>query len=95
MKDLFIKLVFDWLNSHKVSLALIVGLWLMLSPSYNNFIQLITKVEAHTVEITEIKKFNFMLNEKFNLLMLENGINKEKIKAIENRYYKQQTEGDE
>lgn len=82
MKDFGIKLLWQWLGSHKISLAVIVAVWLMLSPSYNSFIQLVTKVEAHEKKFEKID----MINDKLTEVMIEIGIQKHKIDAIERRH---------
>jgi len=80
MKKFAIDFLIKWFDSQKVSLALIVALWIFLSPSYDNFIQLHEKVNAQE------KKFDRLdvIDNKINAIMLELGINKFRIERIEN-----------
>lgn len=83
MRELLIKYFFNWLSSHKVSLALVIAVWLLLSPSYNNIIQFQTKTEAKLEHIE--KRFDKIdvLNEKMNAIMLKLGIQEYRIEKIE------------
>lgn len=83
MKDFFQGIVAKWLGSHKVSLAVIVGVWILFSPTYNNFVALTEKVHAHERRFEKLD----MIDEKLTELMIELGIQKHKIEAIERRHY--------
>ena len=80
MKQFAIDVLTNWLNSRKISLALVVALWFFLSPSYNNFIQLTEKVNAHEKKFEKLD----IIDNKLNAIMLEIGINKFRIERIEN-----------
>jgi len=83
MKALLEKYFLSVLSSHKVSLALVLGALVVLTPSYNNYLQLIHQVEAHE------KRFNRLeiIDTKLNIIMIELGITKFRIESIEKRNY--------
>lgn len=81
MQVLLKKYLFDWMGSHKVSLALIVAVWISLSPSYNNYLSLISKVEAHEKQLSKLD----VIDSKLNAIMIELGINKYRIESIERK----------
>lgn len=81
MKQFVIDVLTNWLNSHKISLALVVALWLLLSPSYNNFIQLTEKVQAYERKFDKLD----LLDAKLNAIMIEIGITKYRIESIEKK----------
>lgn len=83
MQNFALKLIWEWMGSHKISLAVIVAAWIMLSPSYNNFIQLTQIVNAHEKRFEKLD----LIDEKLTTIMIELGIQKSKINTIENRYY--------
>jgi len=91
IKAYLLKFFVDWLNSHKISLALVVAIWILLSPTYDNLIQFQTKTEAkfdyYDEFLREERKFKKELSDKMNLLMIETGISKSKIEAIEKQNY--------
>ena len=90
MKEFAVKLFTEWLGSHKISLALIVAIWLMLSPSYNNIIQMMQKVEAHEKKFEKLD----LIDDKLTTIMIELGIQKSKIDNVERRYYEPSNKGE-
>ena len=83
MKALFAKYFSEWVGSHKVSLGLVVGALVVLTPSYNNYLQLIHQVEAHEKRFDKLE----IIDNKLNIIMIELGITKFRIESIEKRNY--------
>lgn len=95
MNDVLLKIGFGILNNTKISLAVLIIAIVFLTPVFTATTSFVQTVWAHDRIIKEnTKKFDsvLMLNEKINLLMIEQGIQKYKIQSIENRY-KQPNEG--
>ena len=79
MKALFAKVFSEWVGSHKVSLSLVFGALVVLTPSYNNYLQLIHTVEAHEKRFDRLE----IIDTKLNAIMIELGITKFRIESIE------------
>lgn len=90
MREIALKFVWEWMSSHKISLAVIVAVWIMLSPSYNNFLRMNVMVEAHEKRFEKLD----VIDDKLNLLLIELGIQKSKIEAVERRYYQPTNKGE-
>jgi hypothetical protein len=82
MKDFLIKVVSDAFQKTSVPVSVLLALWLLLSPSYNNFLQLGEKVEAHAKKFEKLD----VIDDKLTTIMIELGIQKSKIKDIEEQY---------
>lgn len=84
VKEILASVIKEIVQKAVVPLPVIIMLWVLLSPGYNNLIQFQTKAEAK-FEFHE-KKFEKLdvIDDKLTVIMIELGIQKEKIKSIEN-----------
>lgn len=88
MKDIIIEIGAKVFGKASVPLSILILGWLILSPSYNNIIQLMNKVEAHELKFDKLDVIDHKLNE----IMLKLGIQEYRIDTIENRKPKKSSE---
>lgn len=83
-------IVKDVVAKTSVPLSILIAGWVLLSPNYNNFIQLIQKVEAqekrfdeHRESVEHIEKLIKESNERLSEIKTDLGIIKYRIERIE------------
>lgn len=93
MQKIIMDYLWSWLNLKTISLAsLLVLLWAII-PVFLVGLNFFQEVKAHgiTLKDHEIKfkennDYMHMLNEKINILLINDGIKEYRIEAIENHY---------
>lgn len=96
MKEWAFNIFKDWVGKQMVSLSLVIAVIVVLTPSYNNILQITHKVEAQerinattAQELKEIKElmleFNLESNARLSDIKEDLGIIKYRINKIENQ----------
>lgn len=79
MSEFFVKILGAAFNKITIPLSVLIFVWLLFSPSYNNVIELTTKVDAHEKRFDKLD----VIDQKLNEIMLKLGIQEYRINRIE------------